>query len=41
MIEVIEEGEMPLPIYITMHPESNLSNAQREILIAGIRATFR
>jgi len=41
MVEVIEEGEMPLPIYITMHPEANLSDAQRETLIAGIRATFR
>lgn len=41
MIEVIEEGEMPLPIYITMHPEANLSDAQQETLIAGIRATFR
>ena len=41
MIEVIEEGEMPPPIYITMHPEANLTAAQRETLIAGIRATFR
>lgn len=41
MVEVIEEGEMPLPIYVVMHPEANLSNAQREALIAGIRATFR
>ncbi len=41
MIEVIEEGEMPLPIYVTIHPEANLSDAQRETLIAGIRATFR
>lgn len=41
MIEVIEKGEMPLPIYITIHPEANLSDAQRETLIAGIKATFR
>ncbi len=41
LIEVIEEGEMPLPIYTTMHPDANLSAAQRETLIAGIRATFR
>jgi mono/diheme cytochrome c family protein len=41
MIEVIEEGEMPPPIYITMHPEANLSDAQQEALIAGITATFR
>jgi mono/diheme cytochrome c family protein len=41
MIEVIEEGEMPPPIYITMHPEANLSDTQRAALIAGIRASFR
>lgn len=41
MIEVLDEGEMPPPIYITMHPEANLSDTQRETLIAGIRATFR
>lgn len=41
MIEVIDEGEMPLPIYTTMHPEARLTAAQREMLIAGIRATFR
>jgi mono/diheme cytochrome c family protein len=41
MVEVIEEGEMPPPIYMTMHAEANLTAAQREALIAGIRATFR
>jgi hypothetical protein len=41
MIEKIEEGEMPLPIYLTMHPEANLTAAQQETLMAGIRATFR
>lgn len=41
MIEVIEEGEMPLPIYLIMHPDANLTAAQQETLMAGIRATFR
>lgn len=41
MVKVIEEGEMPPPIYITMHPEANLSDAQQQTLSAGIRATFR
>lgn len=41
MIEKIEEGEMPLPIYVIMHPEANLTAAQQETLMAGIRATFR
>jgi len=41
MVEKIEEGEMPPPIYLPMHPEANLTDAQKETLIAGIRATFR
>lgn len=41
MIEVIEEGEMPLPIYLPMHPEANLTAADKETLITGIRTTFR
>jgi hypothetical protein len=41
MIEVIEAGEMPLPIYRPLHPEANLTAAQQDTLIAGIRATFR
>ena len=40
MIEVIEEGEMPLPIYIPMHPDANLTDSQRTALIDGLRATF-
>ncbi len=41
MIEVIDEGEMPLPIYLPLHPEANLNAAQRQTLMDGIRATFR
>lgn len=40
-IEVIEEGEMP-PAYFTrfgLHPEANLSRAELDELIAGLRAT--
>lgn len=40
-IEVIEEGEMP-PAYFTrfgLHPEADLSQAQMDELIAGLRAT--
>ena len=40
-IDVIEEGEMP-PSYFTrfgLHPEANLTQAQVEELIAGLRAT--
>ncbi len=41
MVEKIQEGEMPLPVYLPLHPEANLTAAQQETLIAGIRATFR
>lgn len=41
MIEKIEEGEMPLPNYLLLHPEANLSDEQEAQLIAGLRATFR
>ena len=38
--EEIEEGEMPMEIYVKMHPEARLSAAEKEQLIAGIKATF-
>lgn len=41
MVEMIEKSEMPPSSYLTMHPEANLTDAQKEILMAGIRATFR
>jgi hypothetical protein len=41
MAEAIEEGEMPLPIYLPLHPEANLTSAEKEQLIAGLIATFR
>ena len=32
--EEIEGGTMPLPIYITMHTEADLSNAERDSIVA-------
>lgn len=40
MVERIERGEMPLPTYLLMHPEANLSAEQKAQLIAGLQATF-
>ncbi|MBZ0294580.1 MAG: heme-binding domain-containing protein [Anaerolineae bacterium] len=40
MVEKIQEGEMPLPIYTTMHPDAKLSNAEKQTLMDGLRATF-
>lgn len=31
--EEVEDGVMPMPIYILMHPEAKLSMRQREILV--------
>ena len=39
-IEAIEEGEMPLSSYLWVHPEANLSDADRAALIEGLRATL-
>ena len=38
MIEEIHERKMPLPSYTWMHPESNLSPEQREILTQWIES---
>jgi hypothetical protein len=40
MVEEIERGSMPLPQYLPLHPEANLTDAQQAQLIAGLRATF-
>ena len=36
----LEEGEMPLAIYMPLHPEAKLNDEERKQLIAGLRATF-
>ncbi len=41
IVEVILEAKMPLPIYILMHPEANLTDAERSQLAEGLRATLR
>lgn len=40
MIEVVREGEMPPQAYTIMHPEARLSDAEKQALIDGLRATF-
>ncbi|MBL8045003.1 MAG: heme-binding domain-containing protein [Anaerolineales bacterium] len=39
--EVLREGQMPLPVYLPMHPEANLSQAEREQLIAGLLQSLK
>lgn len=38
--EEVAEGEMPLWDYLLMHPEAQLTEAETERFIAGLRATF-
>lgn len=38
--EVVMEGEMPMPIYLPMHPEARLTDAEKQTLIEGIQVTF-
>lgn len=37
--EEVAEGEMPLRIYLLVHPEARLSDAERAELVRGLRAT--
>lgn len=40
IVETLEEGSMPLKDYLLMHPNANLTAAEKEALIAGLEATF-
>lgn len=40
IVEVVEEGEMPLGKYVLLHPEARLSDAGRAALVRGLRATL-
>ena len=38
--EVVQEGEMPPPYYVPLHPSAALTDAEKEQLIAGLNATL-
>ena len=38
--EQIEKKQMPLPIYLPLHPEAWLTDAERQELVHGLEATF-
>ena len=38
--EKLREGEMPLPIYLPLHPEARLQPAEKAELVRGLAATF-
>lgn len=37
IVEVLEEGEMPLRSYTLLHPEARLTDAQRDLLVGWAR----
>jgi mono/diheme cytochrome c family protein len=39
MAQIIAAGRMPLPPYLLMHPEAQLSAADKQALIDGLKAT--
>lgn len=38
--ETVQEGEMPPAYYVALHPEANLTNAEKLLLIGGLNATL-
>ena len=38
--EKLQEGEMPLPVSLPLHPEARLSPAEKAELVAGLAATL-
>lgn len=38
--KLVQEGEMPLPIYLPLHPEARLSAQEKQEFIQGLIATF-
>jgi hypothetical protein len=40
ILEEVEEGSMPLTKYVLLHPEANLSAAERQTLLAGLEQTL-
>lgn len=38
--ETVQDGEMPMPIYLVTHPEARLTETEKSELIQGLMATF-
>ena len=41
VLKAIKFDEMPLPIYLPLHPEAVLDSNERQVFVEGIQATFR
>lgn len=40
IVEAVTLGKMPLPNYLLLHPESRLSEAEKEALLEGLALTY-
>ncbi len=40
MVETIDNGSMPMPIFLVTHPEARLTAAEKEALMQGLRTTI-
>jgi hypothetical protein len=40
MVEMVKEGEMPLPGYVALHAEAELTEAEQGALLEGLKATI-
>jgi hypothetical protein len=38
--EEVEKGEMPLWFYVPLHPEAKLTDAEKALLVGGLKATI-
>ena len=38
--EPVQEGQMPLGVYLILHPEARLTDAEKQQLVDGLDATF-
>ena len=40
IVEIVQKGEMPLGIYLIMHPEANMTSQEKQAFIEGLQKTF-
>ena len=38
---VVQNGQMPMPIFLIMHPEARLTQAEKDAFVSGLQATIR
>jgi hypothetical protein len=41
IVETVSKGQMPLPYFVVLHPEAELTDLEKGLLINGLIATIR